>query len=462
MAAGSGQVNDARGDAVVDHPAQDVLPLVVEPLEHLADVRVALGHRPGVDPDPPAGRPPGRTVEPQHPAQPLHRVVAAWPPSRAGAGRARRRARTPRRPGRPWCRSGRRPAPGSRRAPPRRRRPGSTARPSRSSRSTVVERISSRRTSTDARARLRCHARRPMNSARSGEAVTDVSHLAPPEDRELVRMLPAEAYTSDEVLAWERRHLYAGAGPVSAGSPTCSPSTGVETQRAVVVGDVACLRACETAATVRMFANTCRHRGHELLPPRAGGTSTRRSVMLPLPRVDLRPGRPAQGRTGLPRGRVVRAGRARAGRAAGAGLERLGLRPCPAPARQPRGAAVRAVRRRARAAARAVRHRRAGGRRPAHLRGRGELEGDRGELPRVLPLPADPPRAVPGHAARTPATTTTCRGRGSAAAWCCATGWRPCRWTARWPRRRCPASTRPRSSTCTCCPTCSSPRTPTT
>ena len=39
----------------------------------------------------------------------------------------------------------------------------------------------------------------------------DVSDLAPPEGRELVQMLPAEAYTSEEVLAWERRHLYAGA-----------------------------------------------------------------------------------------------------------------------------------------------------------------------------------------------------------------------------------------------------------
>jgi glycine betaine catabolism A len=35
--------------------------------------------------------------------------------------------------------------------------------------------------------------------------VTDVSRLAPPEGRELVQMLPAAAYTSDEVLAWERR-----------------------------------------------------------------------------------------------------------------------------------------------------------------------------------------------------------------------------------------------------------------
>ena len=34
------------------------------------------------------------------------------------------------------------------------------------------------------------------------------------------------------------------------------------------------------------------------------------------------------------------------------------------------------------------------------LRGRGELEDHRGELPRVLPLPADPPRAVRGHPAQ--------------------------------------------------------------
>ena len=42
------------------------------------------------------------------------------------------------------------------------------------------------------------------------DAQTRRQHLAPPEGRELVQMLPAEAYTSDDVLAWERRHLYAG------------------------------------------------------------------------------------------------------------------------------------------------------------------------------------------------------------------------------------------------------------
>ena len=80
-------------------------------------------------------------------------------------------------------------------------------------------------------------------------------------------MLPAEAYTSPEVLAWEQRHLFAGSWtclgrvddlfPLDAARPV--------TQRALVVGDVACLLVRD-GTTLRMFANTCRHRGHELLP----------------------------------------------------------------------------------------------------------------------------------------------------------------------------------------------------
>ena len=48
-----------------------------------------------------------------------------------------------------------------------------------------------------------------MNDTRSGEAMTVVRE-ATPVDGDPVRMLPAEAYTSGEVLAWERRHLFAG------------------------------------------------------------------------------------------------------------------------------------------------------------------------------------------------------------------------------------------------------------
>src|SRR4051794_22321249 len=108
--------------------------------------------------------------------------------------------------------------------------------------------------------------------------MTDVSHLAPPADRELVQMLPPEAYTSEEVLAWERRHLYAGAWTCLGRVDDLFPEETELTQRAVMVGDVSCLVVREDR-TLRMFANTCRHRGHELLPE--DGTSTRRAVSCP-------------------------------------------------------------------------------------------------------------------------------------------------------------------------------------
>jgi Rieske 2Fe-2S family protein len=89
-------------------------------------------------------------------------------------------------------------------------------------------------------------------------------------------MLDAEAYTSPEVLAWERRHLYAG-GWTCLGRVDDLLGPGV-TQRAVQVGDVGALLV-RREGEVRMFANTCRHRGHELLPE--GGSSARRSVVCP-------------------------------------------------------------------------------------------------------------------------------------------------------------------------------------
>jgi glycine betaine catabolism A len=104
---------------------------------------------------------------------------------------------------------------------------------------------------------------------------------AVPAEGAPVRMLPAEAYTAPEVLAWERRHLYAG-------SWTClgredellpRPAAGKPvSQRAVMVGDVPALLVRD-GDSVRMFANTCRHRGHELLP--TGEVSERRSILCP-------------------------------------------------------------------------------------------------------------------------------------------------------------------------------------
>ncbi len=75
-------------------------------------------------------------------------------------------------------------------------------------------------------------------------------------------MLPAAAYTGADVLAWERRRLFAGTWPCL-GRVEDLAEGGV-TQRAAVVGDIPVLLTF-TEAGVRVFANTCRHRAHELL-----------------------------------------------------------------------------------------------------------------------------------------------------------------------------------------------------
>ena len=88
-------------------------------------------------------------------------------------------------------------------------------------------------------------------------------------------MLPAEAYTSEAVLAWERRHLFAGSW-TCLGRPDVVFADGA-TQVATTVGDVPVLLARDAAGEVAAMANTCRHRGHELLPD--GATSTKRAFV---------------------------------------------------------------------------------------------------------------------------------------------------------------------------------------
>lgn len=112
------------------------------------------------------------------------------------------------------------------------------------------------------------------------------------------RMLPAAAYTSPEVLAWERRHLFAGTwtcvgreddlrhadggAPRRAGGGALRHAGGgasrALTQRALVVGDVPVVLTW-SGDSIHAFANTCRHRAHELLPP--GQTATRQSIVCP-------------------------------------------------------------------------------------------------------------------------------------------------------------------------------------
>ena len=181
-------------------------------------VRLAQRRRPGVDPQRPALGGTGRAVRREDAAQPLDRRRPPWPGrGRAGRRRARRRTRRPRRAARPWCRSGRRPVRCSRRGLRRRRRRAAPTSRCFSISAIVAARISSRRprpcddpcrdpidakleihrmtTTSD---RQRRHDR-PARSRRDSAAV-----------RSSPGCCPRAAYTSDEVFAWEQRHLFAG------------------------------------------------------------------------------------------------------------------------------------------------------------------------------------------------------------------------------------------------------------
>ena len=250
-----------------------------------------------------------------------------------------------------------------------------------------------------------------------------------PVDGEPDRMLPAEAYTSRRgaglgAAAPVRRQLDL---PGPGGRPAAGPARAAGDPAGRGGGRRRRPAGAGRRAVLRMFANTCRHRGHELLPE--GETSQRRSIVCPYHAwtYDLA-GRALKAPRGSATSSAFDPGTHAPRRAAGAGVAGLGVR-----ARRCTPAAAGRCRRSTSTSAtsaglrRAVRMRGARARRPAHLRGRGELEGDRRELPRVLPLPADPSRAVPGQPRRTPATTTTCPAPGSAARWTCATAWRRCR-----------------------------------
>jgi glycine betaine catabolism A len=90
------------------------------------------------------------------------------------------------------------------------------------------------------------------------------------------RMLPRDAYTSQRVFAFEQERFFAG-------SWTCvgreGDLEGTGAQRAVRVGRAGVLLARGGDGRVRAFANTCRHRGHELLG--VGEQATRRTVLCP-------------------------------------------------------------------------------------------------------------------------------------------------------------------------------------
>jgi Rieske 2Fe-2S family protein len=91
-------------------------------------------------------------------------------------------------------------------------------------------------------------------------------------------MLPAAAYTSAEVYAWESRQVFAGGWTCLGRADELTGSGEALTHRAIEVGDVGVLLTCADGVP-RAFANVCRHRGHELLP--IGGTAAHRAVVCP-------------------------------------------------------------------------------------------------------------------------------------------------------------------------------------
>jgi Rieske 2Fe-2S family protein len=89
------------------------------------------------------------------------------------------------------------------------------------------------------------------------------------------RMLPREAYVDPAVFAWEQLHIFSGWSCVG----HASDLAGVGAQRAVGTGSNATLLVRAEDDAIRAFANTCRHRGHELL---ACSTVTKgRSIVCP-------------------------------------------------------------------------------------------------------------------------------------------------------------------------------------
>lgn len=89
------------------------------------------------------------------------------------------------------------------------------------------------------------------------------------------RMLPVEAYSSQEVFEWEKRNFFSGWICAGRSSDIAEPGM----QRAERAGDTTALLVRGEDGILRAFANVCRHRGHEILP--CGGTAKARAITCP-------------------------------------------------------------------------------------------------------------------------------------------------------------------------------------
>jgi Rieske 2Fe-2S family protein len=89
-------------------------------------------------------------------------------------------------------------------------------------------------------------------------------------------MLPRAAYVDPRVFEWEQRHFFGGSWICVGRSEDVAASGD---QRAEAVGPAGVLLVRGDDGELRAFANTCRHRGHELLG--CGSSINRRVVACP-------------------------------------------------------------------------------------------------------------------------------------------------------------------------------------
>ena len=87
-------------------------------------------------------------------------------------------------------------------------------------------------------------------------------------------MLPRAAYADPAVFDWEQRHFFGGGWMCVARSEQL-PQPG--DQRAEATGEGGVLLVRGEDGELRAFANSCRHRGHELLPC---GQGTQQKVII--------------------------------------------------------------------------------------------------------------------------------------------------------------------------------------
>ena len=89
-------------------------------------------------------------------------------------------------------------------------------------------------------------------------------------------MLPRAAYVDPAVFGWEQQNFFGG-GWLCVGRSDQLPEPGDQRAEATGQGSVLLVRGEDS--TLRAFANSCRHRGHELLP--CGGSAQRNAIICP-------------------------------------------------------------------------------------------------------------------------------------------------------------------------------------